>query len=184
MSRSRRTSVILLACGVLLSCGSGDDSDARPQPTTTAVARTTTTTTTTPGSSDEDALRQLAEDWYVTLSAIFESGLSAEEATAYLTDPYLTQFRQQVATFREAGNETEISERSRQTIESVDINGDAAVVTECLVNANVLRGPDGRVLNDEVGASRVETVATRTSAGWRFSERRAVAEVEETECER
>jgi hypothetical protein len=178
--RPRIISATLIAsCLALAACGGSDD-ETRPRPTTTAPS--TSTTTTTPASADEAALRQLAEDWYETYNFIFESRGSGEEAAGYLVDPYLTQFEEQVAEYLNSGNQTDISERSSQSIETVKLDGDSAVITECIVNANVLRGPGGEVLNDDVGARRIETVAVREPNGWRLSERRALEDVEEAEC--
>jgi hypothetical protein len=180
---SRQLSVLLIIFGVILlpSCADDAPEEPRSQPTTTAPS--TTTTTTSPAQADEAALRQLAEDWYRELGARFEAGASTDGADRYLMDPYLTQFEQQVQDFLDSGNQTEISERSDQTIESVEVEGDSGVVVECVVNANILRGPDGDVINDEVAARRIETVARRGSDGWRLSERRILEELEEAECD-
>jgi hypothetical protein len=180
MPRSRQLSALLIVFALALaSCTDDGENDADPQPTTTQPS---TTTTESPEAEDEQALRQLAEDWYEAYNVIFESRSSAEDAQTFLVDPYLRQFQTQFEDFVSSGNQTEISDRSSQRVEEVSIEGDRALVTECVVNANVLVDPNGEVLNDEVGARRLESTAVRGSDGWRFSERRSLGDVEEAEC--
>lgn len=178
-ARSRQLSIYLMSfCLTLTACG-GDSDDAEPQPTTTSPA-----TTQSQQQADEQALRQLAEDWYETYSQAFESQGDGSTASEFLVDPYLTQFLTQLDDLRASGNETVRNGRSRQTIEEVTVEGDTAVVTECVVNANVLVDSGGQVINDEVAVRRLETQAVRIEEGWRFSQRSVLDELEsEGECD-
>ncbi len=179
MSRSRQLSAYLTVfCLAFAACG-GDDEDARPQPTTTSPS-----TTQSQQQEDEQALRHLAEDWYETYSEIFQSQGDGAVAVEFLMDPYLAQFQAQLEDLRESGNETVRNNQSRQIVEQITVDGDRAVVTECVVNANVLKSSDGQVINDEVTVRRLETRAVRTEEGWRFTERSVLQELEgESECD-
>jgi hypothetical protein len=165
-------------CLVLAACGGGDADDADPQPTTTSPS-----TTQSPDEADEQALRQLAEDWYGFIGNAYANEADLDALSEYLVDPYLTQFRDQISDHQAAGNTTDRSSQSSHDVESLSIDGERAEVIECVVDADVLLGPQGEILNDEVNAQRVTTTAIRTADGWRFTERDLTGEWEgETQC--
>jgi hypothetical protein len=176
MSRSRQLSVFLVSSCLALAlaaCGGGDDDDTRPQPTTTAPE-----TTQSQEEQDEAALRQLAEDWYEFVSDAYRTASDSGDADRYLTDPYLSDYESSIAEHVASGNSSESSEDSGHEIRSIEVAGAEASIEECIVDADVLRGPDGGVLNDEVVAQLVRTSASLTGEGWRLSDRQLVSEQE------
>lgn len=174
MSRSRQLSALLvLFCLVAGACGGDDGTDADRQPTTTAPS-----TTRSPQEEDEEALRQLAEDWYETSDAIYQHRQEPATAEGFLVDPYLTAYVEQARELVESGRVSEPSERSRLEILEVRVDGDTAVITQCSIDADVLKGPNGEVIDDKVYAQLLETNAVRGEAGWRFNNRRMLSEEE------
>lgn len=179
MSRSRQLSVFLVSSCLALAlaaCGGGDDDDTRPQPTTTAPE-----TTQSQEEEAEAALRQLAEDWYAASDAIYQHRAEPESASEYLVDPYLSAYVEQATEVVDAGRISRPSDTSRLEIIEVAIDGDSATVTECAIDADVLLGPDGEVIDDNVYAQLLESDAVRGSDGWHFSDRRVLLEEEGTE---
>jgi hypothetical protein len=162
----------MLFCAALAlagaSCGGGDD-DPETQPTTTQLS--TTTTTQSQEEEDEQALRQLAEDWTDAIRAIYYEGEDVALAADYAAGEYLEAFEGDVEAFAQSGNSARPDERTNTDIESVEVSGDSAEVTQCTVDFDVLLGPGGEVLNDDVVARRFVTTADRGSDGWRFTAR-------------
>lgn len=175
-ARSRQLSVYLVVfCLALAACGGDGDDDADPQPTTTSPS-----TTQSPEAQDEQSLRQLAEDWYeVSRQAYLEDGFDLTEIEGYLADPYLEGFVAQVEAYRADGKQSQRGEASRHVVEGLQVDGDAATVTECIVDGEVLLDADGEVLNDSVMTTRVRTEAVRTDGGWRFKDREVVDDEQE-----
>lgn len=177
MSRSRQLSVYLVAsCLAFAACGGDDPDDAGPQPTTTAPS------TTQPQDPDEQALRSLAEAWYETIRQIYDEGAETSTASDYLTEPYLGAFVRQVEEYRSGDETIESSPRSSHEVRSVEVNGDAAVVVECVIDADIVRAADGAVVNDSVVAKLYSTSAERTEEGWRLRDRETLVEQEGDEC--
>jgi hypothetical protein len=184
MPRSRQLSALLVVLGLALAaCGGDDDKDADPQPTTTSPSTEATTTTESPEAADEQALRHLAEDWYEASDAIYQGEAEPESAADYLIDPYLAAFVARARDVLAAGQISEPNEESRLEVKAIEIEGNDARVVECVIDADVLSGPDGAVVNDDLVASLFETEAVREAGGWKFADRRTLAEVPgSTEC--
>lgn len=166
----------MVICLALAACGDdgGTDPD-RPQPTTTNP-----TTTQSPTETDEQSLRQLAQDWYeASQQAYLDDGYDLQQVSQFLTDPYLSEFVGRVEAYRAEGNQSRSGEASRQVIEQVTVDGDEATVAECIVDGEVLLNSEGGVLNDSVVTSRVRTSARRTADGWRFVERELLGDDQE-----
>lgn len=155
----------------VVACGGGDDDDARPQPTTTAPE-----TTQSQEEQDEAALRQLAEDWYGFVEDVYLGREDVSVADAYIAEPYLSGFVEQVEQFAQDGHQIELSDRSSHEVRSVEVDGDQAVVVECVIDADVLLDANGSVLNDEIQANLYSTAAVKGPDGWRLSERETVVE--------
>jgi len=158
-------------CLALASCGGDDDKEADPQPTTTSPSTESTTTTEPPAQTDEQALRQLAEDWYLVVRKVTYGELDLEAAGEFAAGTYLEALENDVREFQASGNRGERDDRTRSLVEDVKIDENSAVVTECLVDYDRLLDPSGGVLSDEVIATRFETAAERTADGWRFVDR-------------
>lgn len=182
MSRSRQLPALLVAfCAALVlagACGGDDEPDADRQPTTTAPS-----TTASPEAADEAALRQLAEDWYEAVEAIYVGDREPEAAADYISDPYLSGFTEQVDQFKRSGRQAQITGESSHEIRSIIVEGDEATLIECVIDADVLLDADGSVLNDVVQANLYSTDAQRVDGGWRLTERETLAEEDgETSC--
>ena len=177
-ARSRQLSAYVMSfCLTLVACGGGDDDAADPQPTTTSPS-----TTQSQEQADEQALRQLAEDWYEAIRLIYDEGADPEIAADYLVDPYLGGFIDQVEEYRAGTDVIESSPESAHEVRSIQVDGESAVVVECVVDADVRRAADGTVVDDSVVAKVFSTTATRSEAGWRLQERKTLTEQEGTEC--
>lgn len=180
MPRSRQLSALLvLFCTALAlaaaSC-SDDDDPTRPQPTTTAPDTTQPQPET---ETDEQALQALAEDWFEIAPSLLQPEGDLALAAEYLVDPYLGEVEAQAEEYRSQGVEVQVSDRSGQEIESLQIEGDTAVIVECVVDGDLLVDSDsGEVLNDSVAAIRTSTKAVATDQGWRLSERTTTDEFE------
>ncbi len=181
--RSRRclsthlTPALALTAALLAAVGGAacsDDGDDAVDPTTTQP-----TTTLTQAQQDEQALRQLTEDWYAQINEIFEERADPQTADEYITDDYYDAVISEVEAFRETGRTTERSAASRHVVESITVSGDAATLEECFVDADVLYDGDGQVLNDDIVTTRFTTVASMTEDGWRFERRVPRGEDEE-----
>lgn len=163
---------LFLACVVGSGCG-GDDGPAASEPPSTTTPSTEPSTTLSPEAADERALRQLAEEWFEAVRRIFVDGEDPTLAEQYITGEYLEEFRQHVAEDAAAGHRTERDPqgRTRTTIEEISVSGDQGVITECVVNADVLIDASGQVLDDSVGVRRYTTTAQRTGDEWRLAQR-------------
>jgi len=176
LSRSRLWALLLVSWVVVATSCGGDDTEARPRPTTTAPA-----TTQSQDADDEQALRQLAEDWYEASDAIYQHRAEPESASSYLVDPYLSAYVARATEVLESGQISRSSDRSRLEVLAVSLDGDEASVTQCVIDADVLVDADGEVVDGGVYANLLESEAVRTSAGWRFRDRKVLAEEEGSE---
>lgn len=177
-----------LSLGPALVAGCGVDA---PEPsaaptTTTHVVPTLTDPSTTlgPDAEDEATLRQLAEDWYETRNAIYSGEADASDAERFLTGAYLRGFLEDVEEYEASGNTSERRAGSRLVIEGIEIAspGETATVFTCVVDADLLRGPDETPLNDEILTMRYLTTAQRTGDQWRFDDHRRTSEEEGDTC--
>lgn len=178
MPRSRQLSVPLaVLCALsLLACTGDEPQSPDALPTTTAVS----STTQSQEAADEQALRQLAEDWYAaSREAFLDPDYDLNAAEQYLAPPYLDSFIAQIEQYREQGHRSEASDASRHTVLDVEVADEGTAVTECIVDGEVLLDGEGAVLNDQVVTRRVRSEAVRTDAGWRFSARESIADEEE-----
>jgi hypothetical protein len=166
---------------VLAVTGCSDDGSDDPAVTPTI---TNPTTTESREAADEAALRELTEGWYETLNAVLADGEDVALAEEYITGRYLEQFQTAVAERRAEGTTSESGPASREVIESIDVDGDMAVVETCVVDDGVLRSPEGEVLDDNVYTYRFSTAAERTpDGGWRFNSRDRASEEEGDLCD-
>lgn len=187
-SRSSRFRLGLALLGAMLAvsvAGCSDD-DPPPDPPTTTSTTTAPSTTLSPEEEDEQALRQLAEDWYVTTQQIFNEGMDPSIAESLLTSEYLSRVKAEVA--RRDRNDlvshADPQNRSMHTVESVEVEGDTAVLGECIIDGDLLlKRSTGEIVNEAVAAFRYETRATRMNGRWVLSGRETLEEREgQTEC--
>lgn len=165
--------VLVLVAATLVACR--DEGRQAPPPTTTEPR---TTTTLSQEQQDEQALRQLADDWFEAVRRILTREAQVDLAEGFLTDRYLSTFRDQMADLEASGQSVEADPagRSTNTTKSVVIDGDDAELIECIIDGDLLMDANGNVLNGEVTARTVRTTAVRTADGWRFSDRTGITE--------
>lgn len=172
----RRRIVLPLVCLLAFAVGGlggcGDD-DPAPGATATSPPPTTTAPATTLSQADQDeaALRQLTHDWYETVQSIYVDQSDPELAEEFITGEYLSNFLEDVEARRAAGMTSRRGQNSREAVTGLVIDGDAASIDTCNVDANVLLDADGEVVNDEVATFRFTTSAERTEDGWIFTKR-------------
>ncbi|HEU5149859.1 MAG TPA: hypothetical protein VFU19_05150 [Iamia sp.] len=162
----------MASCFLLAACGGDDPDDARPQPTTTAPS------TTQPQDPDEQALRSLAEDWFRAVRQAYMEDTDLADLEPLAVERYLAGVRDEIEAFRDSGNEARPGDRTRHEVLSVAVDGDAAVLVECVIDADLVLSSQGQVLNDEVQANLYETDALRDGDEWRLSGRRTLDEVD------
>lgn len=174
--RSRQLSALLIVFAVALTgCTDDGEKDADPQPTTTQPS---TTTTESPEAADEEALRQLAEDWFAAVRAVYIDGADPDALAEFAVDPYLAGVLEQVATFQASGNEARAGDQTRHEVVTLEISESDAVLVECVIDADEILSAEGEVLNDQVQANLYETNAALDDGSWRLTERRTLNEVD------
>lgn len=154
--------VTLVAVGA--SCTDDDAADPPPP------------TTTSPTQADEDALEQLATDWYEMGEAIYAGTAEASGAGNFISGGYLDGFTTKFQKFEDSGNTSRRNSSSSHEIESIKVTGDSARIRECVIDADELLDPSGEVIDDRIVALRYDTTATRLEDGWTLTEREVINE--------
>ncbi|QYG91971.1 hypothetical protein HC251_05655 [Iamia sp. SCSIO 61187] len=163
-----------ICTAALVGCGGGDGGDdGGADPTTTAP-----TTTQSQEAEDEEALRQLAEDWFVSVRSVYIDRANPDDLAAYAAGPYLEGVLDQIAEFEATGNEAQPGDQTRHEVLSVEVDDASASLVECVIDSDRVLSPDGDVINDEVQANLYETEARRLDGGWRLTGRSTLEEVD------
>lgn len=200
-SRRRTATACVLTALLLTAASCGDDGEASPASTTTTEAATSTTgsttsttsstasttegttATTAPGTTPE----QEVIDRYV---GYWNARFTANEGTPDPNDPALREFatgEQLDAVIAET--QTNLDEglafqrpaepHNIQRITVIEIEGDHAVVQECVVSDGVIvRRDTGEVVNDEVNTHNVQAELTRVDGVWKVSSARLLQRFE------
>jgi hypothetical protein len=176
--RQRDIGALALVVGMVLVGCSGDPgpeaspaSVAAPRPTATTVA---------PGTTQPrwDAQQQEVVDAYMAAIDLFhrsqmsgtDPGPSLDE---FFADPLLSQMRQNLAAFRQAGRRTRASpdHRARVVVESVDVRDPTtAVLVDCDVDDFVTYdGQSGQVIDDAVDTGHRTETLVRGDSQWKWS---------------
>lgn len=179
---------VLLMGGLLVSCSDDDDPPvAEPPPTdnTTTTSSTTSTTTrpttteaatptTAPGTTPEDEVI----DRYI---GFWNARLEANSGTPDPNHPGLREFAtgaQLDAVIAETQSNLDEGLAFRpaadpqgfQHVTVIELNGDRAVVQECVVSDGVIyRRDSGEVVNDEVATHNVRGELARVDGRWRVA---------------
>ena len=200
-SRHRAATVCVAAVLLLAGASCGDDGEASPASTTTTEASTSSTESTTsttsetttatdastattaPGTSAE----QEVIDRYI---GYWNARFEANSGTPDPNDPALREY----ATGEQL--ETVVAETQSnldqglafqrpaephdiQRVTVVEIEGDRAVVQECVVaDGVVVRRDTGEVVNDEVNTHNVQAEMTRVDGVWKVSAARLLQRFE------
>ena len=202
LSRRRTATACVLATLLLAAAGCGDDGDASPATTTTTEASTSTTgstttstttdtTSTTEGTTGTTAPGTTPEqeviDRYV---GYWNARFTANEGTPDPDDPALRQFatgEQLDAVIAETQSNLDdglafqrpAEPHNIQRVTVIEIDGDHAVVQECVVSDGVIvRRDTGEVVNDEVNTHNVQAELARVDGVWKVSSARLLQRFE------
>lgn len=189
---------VLIVCA---ACSDDDDGSTATSTSTTAVDRTSstastettadTTTTTTAGGSATTAPGTTPEqeviDRYV---GYWNARFNANSGVPNPEDPALREFatgRQLDAVITETQSnldeglafERAADPHDFQRVTVVELDGDRAVVQECVVaDGVVVRRDTGEVVNDEVNTHNVQAEMERVDGVWKVSEARLLQRFE------
>ena len=200
-SRHRAAAVCAAAALLLAGASCGDDGEASPASTTTTDASTSTTRSTTsttgqtttsagastattaPGTSAE----QEVIDRYI---GYWNARFEANSGTPDPNDPALREYAtgEQLETVV-AETQSNLDEglafqraaepHNIQRVTVVEIEGDRAVVQECVVaDGVVVRRDTGEVVNDQVNTHNVQAEMTRVGGVWKVSAARLLQRFE------
>lgn len=200
-SRHRAATVCLAAVLLLAGASCGDDGEASPasttttEPSTSSTGSTTTTTsetttaagastaTTAPGTSAE---QEVIDRYIGYWNARFEANSGTpdpddpalrEYATGEQLDTVIAETQSnldQGLAFERAAEPHNI-----QRVTVVELEGDHAVVQECVVaDGVVVRRDTGEVVNDEVNTHNVQAEMTRVDGVWKVSAARLLQRFE------
>ena len=200
-SRHRAAAVFVAAALLLAGASCGDDGEASPASTTTTDASTSTTrpttsttsetttsagastATTAPGTSAE----QEVIDRYI---GYWNARFEANSGTPDPNDPALREYAtgEQLETVV-AETQSNLDEglafqraaepHNIQRVTVVEIEGDRAVVQECVVaDGVVVRRDTGEVVNDQVNTHNVQAEMTRVDGVWKVSAARLLQRFE------
>jgi hypothetical protein len=127
--------LIVLASG---GCGGGGDDERRNDddlPSSQPTASTSPPTTT-----GEEAVRQAYEAFVAMVDRLTTTTLNPDdpELAERLVDPMLSATRSNLTTWRTEGQIWVQGDQNRHAIESIEIEGNMAYVTSCLVGNDVL----------------------------------------------
>lgn len=200
-SRHRAAAVCFAAALLLAGASCGDDGEASPASTSTTDASTSTTRSTTsttsetttsagastattaPGTSAE----QEVIDRYI---GYWNARFEANSGTPDPNDPALREYAtgEQLETVV-AETQSNLDEglafqraaepHNIQRVTVVEIEGDRAVVQECVVaDGVVVRRDTGEVVNDQVNTHNVQAEMTRVDGVWKVSAARLLQRFE------
>ncbi|MGZ7019244.1 MAG: hypothetical protein ACXVL8_18910 [Acidimicrobiia bacterium] len=194
--RRFRAGLVMLAVGLAVvgvSCSDGDSATpatsdaARSRSTTTTTTTTAASTTTQATSSASAPTRRTVEDEIIArYMGFWTARFAANRGVPNPDDPALREFAtgeqlakvvdetranlEQGLSFRRAANPSNI-----QRVTVIELDGDHAVVQECVVADGVIvRRDTGAVVNDDVATHNVRGELARVDGVWRVSSARLV----------
>lgn len=199
LSTTTRLIVAALGCAAVsvlaVACNGDDGSDVAAATTTTSSERTTTTArtrstttstsgpsvtapTSTPGTGGANAAEQEVIDRYI---GYWDARTAANTGVPNPADPALAEFAtgeqlEAVVTETQANLDGGFAFRAAERpanfreVRVVSIDGDVAVVQECVVDDQVIfRRESGEVVNDEVATRNVRGELSRVDGRWRLA---------------
>ncbi len=200
-SRHRAVAACIAAALLLAGTSCGDDGEASPASTTTtevstssteSTTSTTSETTTAAGASTATtapgtSVEQEVIDRYI---GYWNARFEANSGTPDPNDPALREYAtgEQLETVV-AETQSNLDEglafqrpaepHDIQRVTVVEIEGDRAVVQECVVaDGIVVRRDTGEVVNDEVNTHNVQAEMTRVDGVWKVSAARLLQRFE------
>jgi hypothetical protein len=192
--------VCVAAALVLAGASCGDDGEASPASTTTTDASTSTSTSTTsttsetatssgstattaPGTSAE---QEVIDRYIGYWTARFDANSGTPDPNAAALREYATgeQLDAVIAETQSNLDEGLAFQRAAephniQRVTVIEMDGDHAVVQECVVaDGVVVRRDTGEVVNDEVNTHNVQAEMTRVDGVWKVSAARLLQRFE------
>lgn len=198
--RARLAVLIIAPALVAVSCSdndsatpssaTADDSRTTTFPTTSTTSTTTTTetteTTSTTSSTSAPTGQSVEEEIVARYIGYWDARFAANSGTPNPDDPALREFAtgdqletvmnetrdnlDQGLAFRPAANPSDI-----QRVNVVELDGDHAVVQECVVaDGVIIRRANGEVINDEVATHNVRGELVRVDGAWKVSSARLI----------
>jgi hypothetical protein len=131
--------LVAVVIGLAAAACGGGDGDERPSaddlPSSASTASTSPPTTTV-----EDAVREAYEAFVAMIDRLTTTTLDPDdpELAQRLVDPMLSATRSNLTTWRTEGQIWVQGDQNRHAIESIEIEGNMAYVTSCLVGNDVL----------------------------------------------
>jgi len=172
----------ILLLTVLAACHSGSSAASSSSSTTTERRNLTVTTeprpstTADPQAADKAAIRKVAEDWNSAVTRLGAAPNPDDPALRrYLTGQLLLNYRalwEQRQRDRIVARPV-IHSRRMYRIDGIAISGSVALIRECVVDDDLLVGPENQVLNDDVESAEMVTTAMRAGPTWKLSARAA-----------
>jgi hypothetical protein len=198
--RRFRAGVAVVVVGLAVVCASCSDNDSatssnesvgRVRRTTTTVGSTTTTSVSTAGTEAPPATstpagRAVEDEIVARYVGFWKARFAANSGVPNPDDPALREFAtgeqldavvnetrgnlEHGLAFRRAANPTDF-----QRVTVVEIDGDHAVVQECVVADGVIvRRDSGEVVNDDVATHNVRGELVRIDGAWKVSSARLI----------
>lgn len=172
MRRGNWAGVGIAGLCLLAACSGGGSSSAAK--TTTTVSSTTTTTpaptsTTTP----EDAVKQAYLDYWKMIDRILAApDPNDPEISQRAADPLFSSLRDQLTTSKATGHHTSVPQGNTNThrIDSVQVTGASAQVTECFVDGRVEFGPNGEVVDGATVTKVGHASLTLSADQWKVAD--------------
>jgi hypothetical protein len=138
---SRALVLVAVALVVLVApaCGGGDGDDERPSaddlPSSSPTASTSPPTTTV-----EDAVQEAYEAFVAMADRLITTTVDPDdpELAERLIDPMLSATRTNLTTWQTEGQVWIAGDETHHTVESIEIDGETAYVTSCVVANDVL----------------------------------------------
>lgn len=178
VTKRRSALLVVAAClAALAVAGCSDDGEASLEPRPTTTSRPETTSTTEPTAEEQVVERYLAF-WDARLEANTEPvNPDHPGLREYATGEQLANVVEETRRNAAEGRAYRLPEnsRSRRSVEVVRLEGDTAVLQDCVVNDGIVyRVGSGEVLDDSVVTHNVEATMVRVDGEWKLDHTRLV----------
>lgn len=130
----------------------------------------------------EAAVAALAEGWWATYRRIRVGRALLAEGDRFLVDPYRADVEAEHRSFAAGAGTLRLSALSAITVTDVAVEGTTAVVTSCVVDADLVLTHDTELVTSAVTATRHRAEAHLTDEGWRLAEHGTLASAPGTAC--
>lgn len=182
--------VVVLAALLLAGCGDDDRSEASAPTTEAQATSSSSSTSTTAATSTTEPVTSAEQEIIDRYVGYWEARFAANRGTPNPDDRALREYAtgeqlQAVIAETRANLEQGLAFRRAddphdfQQVTVVEVDGDRAVVQECVVSDGVIvRRDTGEVVNDEVATHNVRGELQRVDGVWRVSAARLIQQWE------